>query len=303
MPQDKPIELADTSDGAITHAINNFTRKQIENTPQDNYITRASSAGKCSRQLWYKRNGEKSEPMEPRVKNLFRTGHLTEIVLLNDMLESCVGPGKPYKALNCGEVDGEIEIGGIKYKTFKQLEWSFKLVSGHTVTAHPDAIAQLHSGEWELIDAKTYSSFGFMRFEKMETPAIEAVEDYKYQAHALMNCDEARELKIKRFRFVGIRKDTSHLADRLIHFDYKILDHLTTGYLEALMDKTPKRSYEPEPEMTGRKPNKKHTGRYKLGWRCSYCPYTGKCWPDVKIEFKSGKPIHIVEDVSEVSNG
>jgi hypothetical protein len=294
---DKPLELADTGDGAITFAINNHIRGVLAKSPIDTYVTRASSAGKCSRQLWFKKNGQLIDKvMEPRTQHLFRSGHISEVVLLNDMLESCVGPGKPFAELYCGEVDGEVEIGGVVYKTFKQLPWSFKLPNGEIVTAHPDAIARLHNGEWELIDAKTYSSFGFMKFENMDTPAIEAVEDYKYQAHALMGCDEAKELNINRFRFVGIRKDTSHLADRLIHFDQSILDFVIKNYIEALSEKMPDRAYAAEAEMEGRKPNKKPTGREILGWRCSYCAYTQSCWPNVQTEFKSGKPILIIDN-------
>ena len=292
----KPLELADTSDGAVTHAVYNQVKKEIEAAGIDTYITRASSAGKCSRQLWYKRNGAKPDKaMEPRTRHLFRSGHISEIVLLNDLLESAVGPGRPWAELNCGEIDSVIEIGGVEYKTFKQLEWSFTLPNGEVVTGHPDAVAKLHNGEYELIDAKTFSNFGFMRFEKKETPAIEAVEDYKFQAHALMNCDEARDLNIKRFRFVGIKKDTSHMADRLIDLDSGVLDVVIRRYMEALSEKKPERTHSPENEMTGRSPNKRPTGRKVLGWRCSYCPYADQCWGKLTVEFKSGRPIYIVE--------
>lgn len=294
--QNKVLELADTGEGAIVNVMNAGIRKEYAVEMLDKHVFRASSSDKCSKALWFKRNSfEPDSRMEPRTKALFRVGHISEVVMLNDLQQYCVGPGKPWAELNCGKIAGTFVMGDSTYNHFHQLSWSWKHPNGETISCHPDAVARLHDGTYELIDTKTYSNFGFMKFAKEETPAIEAIAGYEGQAHSLMNTDEAKALKITRFRFVGMRKDTSHMADRVIRFDQEIMDRVIQNFSEAGQENAPEDAYDFIPEMTGRKPNKKPTGRYTVPWQCSYCSYMKTCKGESQIEFKSGKPIHIFE--------
>jgi hypothetical protein len=247
-------------------------------------ILRASSSGKCSRALWYKKNNYEEETINPRAIINFALGDLTEHLYKNLVRENMVGPLKLYKELVLGKETGEFYSQGRMFKAYEQETWSFDLdYLGETqkVTAHADGYGLRNDGVWELFDFKSSSNFGFMSFLK------DGPVDYLPQAHTLMMTNEARELNIKEFRFYYLKKDTGHIASRLIKYDKEIEKKVINNFKEAIGINRPKIPYSPLID--------KKLGKV-LPWQCSYCGFKDHCFK-YKTEIVSGRQKNVVSSL------
>lgn len=256
---------------------------------QDNVINRASSASQCERKLWYKKNGEPGEQMDARAIINFALGDLTEAVVVAFLKAACVGPDKLYSEVQFGESAGECKVQGRTFEIFKQKTLITKIV-GMEIPGHADGFGKRNSdGKWELIEIKSAADFGFRDFLE------KGPGDYINQSHCLMMSEDALALGIRTVRFLYLKKNTGHIASRSYEFDTDVASEVANKFIAANQEQIPERPYSPIAETFRSKP----TGKIKLPWQCSYCPYTTTCWTNTEMELKSGKPVYYIKNKTE----
>lgn len=250
---------------------------------------RASSATMCVRRRWYDNHGYKGKPLSPRKISNFILGDLSEKVLLYLIKKSAVGDleeGKLYREVNFGEVLGEMSFQGKTFELYKQPEVSFE-IDGIKITGHPDGLAQLQDGSWELIECKSAADYGFKEFQ------TNGPGDYLKQSHALMLSQELQKLNVRSVRFIYIRKSTGHVWDRVYGFDEKVARIVLDEFKASNKAEMPTAPY---PFV------KDNRGGFKtIPWQCQYCDHLDTCKPGYEVVFKKdqfghSKPVYIYKE-------
>ncbi len=292
--EDKP----DFSIPTATLEIYKFISTILDNGKGD--VNRCSAANLCPRRRMYQGRGEIGEPLTPRKFINFLLGDLTERVVKYLIEQSLVGEGKLFTTVKFGRITGSFEFNGHTFKTYDQLDWGFKL-GDMTITGHPDGIALNNKGEWELLEVKSFANYGFDGFKE------EGAGDYRRQMHALMLCDQAKELGINKCRFFGLRKETGHLWDLVEAYDEaesgKVVDAFTrvnAAIKDKSIDIKAPFGYIDEMVGQGRGRPKVPSGRKTIGFPCTYCPFKRQCKGEYEVEFVEGyggtKPQYIFKE-------
>lgn len=255
------------------------------------HANRASSAPQCVRKRWFQNQEIPGAPMQPRSLIVFATGDVVEHVYKYFIAKACMGPGKLYSQIDFGEKDGTFTIQHKEFDIYKQ-ETLTIVVGGQTITGHADGWGKRNSdGQWELIEIKSSSAYGFDDFVKGECGYLE-------QTTTLLLSEKAKALGAKSFRFFYMNKNTSAIHDRLYDFNANLAKEVIREYAIAAGPDEPaipeKEGIGPEPIQVYNRKTKSYdsTGQSKLGWKCSYCDYNKKCFPNAQLEFKGGKPIY-----------
>lgn len=260
---------------------------------------RASSASQCVKKRWLQNQGEEGEPLQPRSILVFATGDMVEHVLKYFIAKACVGPGKLYSQVDFGVKDGTFTIQQREFDIYRQ-ETTNLLIGGLTIPGHADGWGKRNEdGQWELIEIKSSANFGFDKFVEGETP------DYIKQAHTLMMSAKGLALGVRSARFFYMKKETSHIFDRRYEFDDELAKTVKTEYMIAAGSEEPRRPHEPADEKVYNRKTREYdlTGRKILGFPCSYCEYKQKCFSNISLEYKSGKPVWTVESRKDGTNG
>lgn len=263
--------------------------KEVLGKREVSSANRASSAPQCVKKRWFQNKGVPGEPMQPRSLLVFATGDVIEHVMKHFIHKACVGHGKLYSEVDFGEPMGTFTIQHREFTTYKQETLEID-AGGVLVSGHPDGWGKRNSdGEWELIEIKSASDYGFKDF-------VDGSTDYLKQVHALMLSHKALAMKVKSARFFYMNKNTSAIYDRLYEFDPLIAERVISEFQVASGQNEPAVPSDPDIGPQEETFRSKPTGKYKLGWKCGYCDYRSRCWPDSQIEFKNGKPVHYVKD-------
>lgn len=281
--------MSDEQTSQATQEIFDWVKEQLGRKDVGT-ANRPSSAPQCVRKRWFQNKGIEGEPMQPRSLLVFATGDVVEHVLKFFIAKACVGPGKLYSEVDFGVKDGTFTIQHREFDIYRQEKVEIQM-PGLTIVGSPDGWGKRNSdGEWELIEIKSSSSYGFDDFVRGEC-------DYLKQATTLLMSDKAKALNAKSYRFYYMNKNTSAIFDRLYHFDEGLaaqvrLEFLATNGQSLPPIPTNDPDIGPQEELYRKKP----TGRSKLGWKCGYCDYKDKCYANLKKEFSStGKPVFYVE--------
>ena len=272
-------DIEDNIEPEVSTAANQIyagVEKKYEGPPST-HINRASSAPSCPKKLWFQRNGFDCKPIPPRGRLNLEMGNLVEAKMRALILEHNVGPGKLYSEVDFGKETGALEFpDGTILRTYLEADLTAK-VGGREITAHCDGIGKRNSdGLCEIIEIKSAANFGYRDFKVSDAP------DYIYQAHVLMRTGKAIELGINETRFFYMRKETSHLADRLFAFDEKIWNEVGRRFEVANQESEPPIEYDLKEETRYKKP----TGRLVAIYPCSYCGYIDQCHKGIKKSFK-----------------
>lgn len=255
---------------------------------------RCSSADACVRQRWMQNHGIQGEPMLPRSLLVFATGDMVEHVMKYLIAQANVGPNKLYSEVDFGKKDGTFTIQHREFDIYKQEDLTFTINSELTISGHADGWGRRNSdGQWELIEIKSSSFQGYLKFLKGET-------NYRKQLQALMMTNKAQALKVKSVRLFYMNKNTSDIFERSYEFDGLMGDEIKIEYLLTNKDEMPDIPDAPDigPEID------KKTGKTKLGWRCSYCDYKKNCFPTMIIEYSSaGKPMMVLPPAKVIDLG
>lgn len=267
-----------------------------QNATRSNAINRPSSSGSCVRALWYQANNYPAQKMAGRSHINFMAGNIGEYTMLHFLKKYCVGEGKPFKQLICGEPIRTFMVGNEEVTQYKQIWTKTILPSGRELPGSIDFMVQYHDDTWAIGDCKTASEYGFKNIKASNDP-----ENYKYQAHCYMASDVGLKHNVKKFLFVYMRKSTGHLHDFTINFDESLIKEIDEKFAIANGDIIPSRPYELEPETYYKKP----TGRMIVpSFPCGYCGFAEHCFPGIKKDFKKDqfgnyKPTLVVEDKKE----
>ena len=251
-----------------------------EATIDDTNVNRASAANMCVRRRWYQRNGQIGKRLTPRKLINFKMGDVSEAVVKHYIAKSGF-----YKEVRFGNVTGTYTLNGRDhYEQYGQITNTFQLPTGETITTHYDGLGLTHEGEWELIEIKSTSDWGYKSFKE------EGTTDYLPQAHANMLTDELTALNVRKVRFVFLRKQTGHIWDQAYKFDDALAKKVIEDFMVVLKDSIPDRPFEPQKEIKKRREGNKwipeETGRATLGFPCTYCPYAQQCFDGkVSIDF------------------
>lgn len=283
--------IDDQIDGAVPTAtlqIYQGIDEKLGRKEVDTHVNRASSATLCHKRRWYQRRGLPGEKLTPRKLINFLLGDLSEIAHRHYVHEFLVGPGKMYSEVDFGTPTGTFEANGKTITIYKQADLVAN-IGGIQVTAHVDGWGKRNSdGQWELIEFKSSSNFGFDEFRKIGT------SDYLKQAMVNLQTNRALELGAREVRFYYLRKETGHLWDRLYSFDQDLANDVAEEFRLANAEAEPPAPYFPKLETERKKP----TGRKVLDFPCTYCPYKHHCHAGITVEFKEafGKsyPVYVV---------
>lgn len=215
---------------------------------------RMSNAGKCARAMAYQLHGFQGEPLNARARMVFRLGDLVE----QDLVDACA------KCANLVNHQEKVSV----------------TIAGKEIHGHIDAELPAENDRPDMtVDFKSISEYGFKRAEKGEV-------DHAYicQAHCYMKAKNQ-----KQFLFVYYCKNTSHLAEVVVHWDDAIWEEIVnrfTSVFNSTKENLPAKEFGPIV-----KTDKKGKTTEKLDWRCSYCAYARICWPDYELTFDgNGKP-------------
>lgn len=259
---------------------------------------RASSAPQCVKKRWFQNQGVKGEPMQPRSLIVFATGDVVEHVMKYFIAQACVGPGKLYSEVDFGRKNGTFTIQHREFDIYEQEELKIS-IGGVEISGHPDGWGKRNDdGEWELIEVKSASFQGFDKF-------VAGQAEYINQVHTLLMSDKAIKLGARSARFFYMNKNQSALFDRLYHFDEVIAAQVMREYMIAAGPNQPAIpdsdgiGVELEKVYNRRTKQYDDTGRAILGWKCGYCEYKMKCFPNVRTDFKNGRPIFVVDNYEE----
>jgi len=268
-----------------THQIYQFVDEYLSRKEKDTNINRASAANMCFKRRWFQGNGFEGEKLTPRKILNFMLGDLTEHTVKYFIANGCVGPGKLYSEVDFGKEIGSFTVQGGKKIMMHEQETTFAVLQGIKISAHADGWGKRNSdGAWELIEVKSAADYGYEEF-KESGPG-----DYLKQAMVNLSTDKAMRLGAKDVRFFYMKKNTGNIWDKIYPFDKSILDKVSTEYVVSNQNDEPKTPNMIQSETFRNKP----TGRAVLNWRCGYCPYTLRCHPNAKLEFKNGKPKYYV---------
>ncbi len=315
-PYAKFEDRADVHVPSATLQIYKFINEKYGRPEADVNVNRASSATMCPKRRQYQRKGTKGTPLTPRKLVNFMMGDLAEMTMLFFISEACVGSGKLYSEVDFGEVKGEIQISDKLVKTYHQKTLTVRipipanakikvnttpgedfglLEESLAITCHGDGWGKRNSdGKWESIECKSAANWGFQSFQK------DGPEDYLKQSHTVMSSEEAKALGVTETRYFYLRKETGHIWDRLVKFDRDIWDNTRQEFLAVMGEQEIKTPFSLIPEMTGRSPNKRPTGRYVAQFPCTYCPYLETCQGSYKLEWANDqwgnqKPSYVFE--------
>lgn len=166
-------------------------------------------------------------------------------------------------------------------------------VAGHEVTDEQKAV-NLHGVDGHLdgridgtlVDAKSCSTRAFEKFSKHKLHEDDAF-GYITQLDSYREAEGDEEAY-----FFAIDKQFGHLAlDK--HgkkgVDYKKKIEETRAMLAQPVP--PNRAFEPEPEGK--------SGNMKLGVACSYCPFKGPCWPELRTFLYAKGPVYLTKVVRQ----
>ena len=205
-----------------------------------------SAAGKCARQVAYGYHGieKNGKEIDSRANIIFWQGDMAELMLM-----------ALAKAAGCN----------ITATGFDQLRVEIPLMTtsgiSASVSGYGDGILFQHR-EIYLVEAKSYASYSYERFEKGDIDEAYIAQINLYMdAYGLNKCI-----------LIAMNKDNGVLGERLIQKDEAVImaakDNLISVAMSTI-EEMPKQKYEV---------NEK--GFYP--WQCLYCAWHGVCLPDAE---------------------
>ena len=306
----------------IVEALESYYRhRAIEANQRPQRWQRASSMGRCPRQLGYVKLGIQGDPLQPRRWSILEDGDLYDIGLKRDLIQS-LGPKV-------------ISLDGLGINSC----W----IEGVEITFTPDFAFQTEDDRIALGEIKSMSNFGFERALKGEIDSAYLAQAWTY--HFGTSFDP--------IVFVCVRKETRHICE--VVFDSTCKEKVVTQRyggdpLELAKDdpmliaeiRSPfDDSVEQQVRETVRSVNacdglsalpmgvrtierelikvqgkakaeeqKAHygepveqngswysfaTGRKILKFPCSYCQFLKNCFPNVQLEIQKEAPIWVVD--------
>lgn len=260
-------------------------RIEEEGLPKDQ--NRASAAPACPTKRWYRMQGFKEETMSPRTIINFAMGDIAEVVMAHFVAHGLVGPGKLYSEVDFGTPANTFRIQKKEFTQYHQPDL-LALVGDIPVTAHADGWGKRNSdGQWEYIEFKSSSNYGFSKFKEGE-------DGYIKQAHVLMKTNKAIALGVTQTRFFFLRKETGHIWDRVVKFDENIWNEVVQEYAAAAGPTMPPAPFELSRDKLGRLVAK---------YPCSRCGFLEQCKGKYKIEmgkaFGKDYPIFVITAPNE----
>jgi len=169
----------------VIEALESLYRAQAEadNTKKRNPF-RASSAGRCERELGYAKLGIKGHPLQPRRLAVMKHGTIIHTALTRDL----------------GLALGDRFVPEKKLAARKKL---YTTIEGVKISYHPDGAVQLDDGRLGIVEFKTMADFSFERATKGEID-----HDYLCQAYVYhVGTDFPVVI------FLAYRKETAHVVE------------------------------------------------------------------------------------------
>jgi hypothetical protein len=234
----------------------------------------AHNAGQCPRKNWYLLHGYTPEPFQARTISVFDLGNRVEDSILEALVEAAAGAVRRSTEDDKRFVE---ELGG-------------RVV--------PDAFLT-NGDETVIVEVKSMSDFAFDRLERGEID-----QSYLDQVEVYL-----RAFAATKGILLGYRKQTSHIAEKLIYRDDIRWARIKANVRLAQADVCPERPYQLREDCSecggsGKTPGKglPHkacggTGRLPGGpaipsFPCGYCGFKETCWGKLTTSVDSrGRPV------------
>lgn len=302
----------------VEHLEQLYRNQARDDTEKPRRWNRASSMGRCPRELAYTKLGTKPEPLTPRRMSIFDDGHFYDEKLKNDIVKAY-----PWAV--------PLPLGS----------WPSVWIEGVEITGTPDFL---------IMPSDTYSTVGLGEIKSMSNFGFDrAVAGQIDEAYCCQAWTYASQNALNPVVFICVRKETRHICEVIFDktapetivtkryggneleiaandpmliaevrspFDTNIerrvrdvlrnvagcnqLSELPAGVL-VVEDETvsahgkekaaPLREHYGEPsEVTKNGWYSFKTGRQVLGFPCSYCGFLKQCFPTANLEIDGGKP-------------
>ncbi len=287
---------------------------------------RASSIGRCPRELGQQKLGIRGDPLTPRRMSIFDDGNFYDQKLKDDLIKAMGGGivALPYGSWPSVWIEG-VEITGTPDFLIMPKEYptiGLGEIKSMSNFAFDRAVAG-NIDETYCCQAWTYASQNALNpivficvrketrhiceviFDKTATETIVtkryggneleiAANDPMLIAEVRSPFNEEIEAKVKAtIRSVAACKDVSSLPTGV----RKVEPETITAQGKAKTEEA-KRIYG-EPFKQNGQWAYFATGRQILGFPCSYCSFLKNCFPDAALEVESGKPKWILPDEAE----
>ena len=277
-----------------------YIDEKSQNRDVDKNVFRASASNLCPKRRQLQHEGMRGITTTPRKIINFLFCNITELVWQHYIREACVGPDKFYSEVDFGKEIGRFSVQGDDIIIYEQQTLKTR-IDDLEITCHADGWGRRNSdGEWELIEIKSASNFGYDDFKK------KGPLNYLNQAHTTMMSDKAGDLGAKEVRFFYLRKETGHPWDRAFLFDESIWKNVKDEIVKisrheisvppySLIDYFPLESVDGKKKRVRSKVAKGKTAPFPCH---GYCPYTEVCHGQYEVEWNVGqfgmyKPLYI----------
>jgi len=282
---------------------------------------RASSSGRCPRELGYTKLGIQGDPLTPRRMSIFDDGHFYDEKLKNDIVKAA-----PWCV--------PIPLGS----------WPSVWIEGQEITGTPDFIILPH-GEWPTVGLGELKSMSNFAFERAMAGNID--ESYCCQAWVY-----AQQNDLNPIIFICVRKETRHICEvvfdrtaketiitkryggneiEIAANDPMLIAEIRSPFNEKIEERVRStiravakcdglstlppgvraveketvsaqgkakaeeaRKLYGEPSKVNGQWSYFETGREILGFPCSYCGFHNNCFPGIQLELDGGKVKWIV---------
>lgn len=254
-------------------------KKDAEDDREPN-LMRLSAAGSCTRKAIFTKIDPIKEDISARSHSIFELGDVIHATERGHMLDM------GWALTNIEEhVDLTVPAGWTLAYPGEDPKW----VEAFTVPGHIDGELLLNV-EGVILDVKSMKGTAFAKFLREGIS-----DDYAAQLNSYLHAKGLR-----RGVLWAYCKDTSerHAVDWIYdpELQERVFAHYRTVHAYQPGDPLPPPSYEPYDQVK----NRKATGISVLYFKCNYCPYRDRCWPDYVQDRTSPTPKFIL-DTSEAA--
>lgn len=241
-------------------------------------MMRLSASGGCTRKAIFTKLDPTPEDLSARSLSIFELGDALHAMERGDLLRF----GLPLKQVE-EKVTLHVPAGPLLHSGDEPAPEG----EGLDIPGHIDGVTTI-GGEDVLLDVKTMNDNSFKRLQR------EGISDeYRAQLNSYLHA-----LGLKRAILWCYSKNDSSRTLVEYHYDpelqEKIFTHFRTVHHYREGQPLPPPSYLPYDQMRLRKP----TGLSVLHYKCSYCPFHAKCWPDYEQDQTTDKPKFILDTLA-----
>lgn len=237
-------------------------------------MLRLSASGGCTRKAIFTKLDPTPEDIDARAQSIFELGDAIHAMERGDLLAA---------GIELSNVEATVELHVPAGRILSSDPDDTREVEGFTVKGHIDGI--VHWGKARVLDVK---SMGENSFKRALREGIS--EEYSAQLNSYLHATGLDEGLLWCYaKNTSERMILTHRYDPQLQ--EQVFAHFRTVYHYQEGDPLPPPSYMPYDQVRNRRP----TGLSVLYFKCGYCRFRERCWPDYVQDATSDKPKFIFD--------